>query len=88
MVGEMKPVFWNTQSNNVCAFCKKHCVWMTPKQMKKRNCIARHCDALSPLQDHGYWKNRAVRKEQRKNRKKRLEAQYMAIVSGTISYEI
>ena len=81
MVEAMKPVFWNTKSDNVCAFCKKHGLWMTPRQMARRNCICRNCDALSPLPDHPVWIARAVRKERRKLRKESLEARYAAVVS-------
>lgn len=88
MADDMKPVFWNTKSDNVCAFCKKHSLWMTPKQMNKRQCIGRNCDALSPIPDHPIWATRAARKEHRKQRKERLEAQYMAAISKCATYEI
>lgn len=88
MAEEMKPTFWNTKSENVCAFCKKHNLWLTPKQMKKRECLCRHCDALSPLVSHSYWKYREARKENRKLRKARLEAQYLEVTSKRTSYEV
>ena len=75
------PTFWNTKSSNICAYCKKHNLWMTPKQMRKRQCICRHCDALSPITSHGYWSYRESVKENRKLRKERLESQYLEIVS-------
>ena len=74
----MKKVFYGSKSNNICAYCWKHRLALTPKQMKKRKCLKRKCEALEK-KDHPMWEKRESEKESKIPRKKRLEAQYREI---------
>jgi len=80
----MKRTFWYSDSNNVCAFCWKHRLYLTPKQMKRRKCLVYHCDALQRCEDHTFWSKREERKENRKSRKENLEARYREIVAHEV----
>ncbi len=81
---DMKRTFWGSESNNVCAFCWKHRLYLTPKQMKARHCLTYHCDALQRCDEHRLWAKRDERKENRKSRKEKLEARYREIVKNEV----
>lgn len=66
----MKTCLFNTQSDNVVAWCKYHHCGMTVKQMKCKNCLGKQCRHLVKNEDHQFWKQREVVKQKRKDRKK------------------
>lgn len=60
---------YGAESDNVCAYCKRHRKWMTVKQVKKKECLKKNCWYLVKYEDHDWWKQRKVMKEKRKARK-------------------
>jgi len=74
----MKNVFYGSKSNNICAFCWKHRLGLTPKQLKKRRCLKRNCDALE-RRPHPMWDKREEQRAGRGAKKKRLEEKYREI---------
>ena len=75
--------FYGSVSSNSCAYCWKHHKALTPKQLRRRGCLAKQCDALDRC-EHPYWVTREKRKEQRIARKERLEAMYKEAISSGI----
>ena len=65
----MKECLFNTQSDNVAAYCRYHNCSMTVKQMRCKNCLQKECFHLVKNDDHPYWKQREATKQKRKTRK-------------------
>lgn len=65
-------------TENPCAFCWHHKRYLTVKQMKRHECLARNCDALRKLENHTYWKQRNAIKARREIRKQRINAYFQA----------
>ena len=65
-----KTCLYNTHSDNVAAFCKKHRCGMTVKQIRCRECLSKQCWYLVKYQDHPWWKQREIIKRKRVERKK------------------
>ena len=76
-----RRVLYGCRSSNTCAFCAFHGRALTPKQMKKHSCLAKHCSALIP-HEHPFWKTREKRKQRRAERRIRLEAAYLRAIGG------
>lgn len=55
--------------NRVCAFCKKHHLYMTPQQMSQRKCLRRQCGAFEKCESHPIWHQREVMKQKKKAKK-------------------
>lgn len=70
----MKTCLFNTQSNNVVAYCSYHHCGMTVKQMKCKECLQKQCYYLKKNEEHQYWKQREMVKQKRKNRKQAINA--------------
>ena len=70
-----RRVLYGGESANVCAYCFKHYRALTPKQLKRKECLAKQCGALKKL-DHPFWEEREERKQKRKDRKDRFEKLY------------
>lgn len=68
----MKTCLFNTQSNNVVAYCAYHRCCMTVKQMKCKDCLQKQCYYLKKNEEHQYWKQREMAKQKRKNRKQAI----------------
>lgn len=65
----MKTCLYNTQSNNVAAYCRHHNCSMTVKQIKCKNCLQKQCWYLVKNEEHDWWRQREVTKQNRKKRK-------------------
>ena len=63
---------YNTQSNNVVAYCEHHRCSMTVRQMRTKNCLGKQCRHLQKNDKHQYWHQREVTKQKRKQRKERI----------------
>lgn len=63
---------FNTNSNNVAAYCKYHHCGMTVKQMKCKNCLGKQCHYLVKNETHDYWRQREVQKQRRRERKQAI----------------
>ena len=70
-----RKTLYGCESSNTCAFCAFHGKALTPKQLKKHNCLSKGCTALI-RHEHPYWAERENDKKVRKARKARLEQQY------------
>lgn len=68
---------FNTNSNNVAAYCKYHKAGVTVKQMKAKNCLYKQCHHLVKNEEHDYWRQRAQTKQHRKDRKQAIN-EYIA----------
>ena len=64
---------FNTQSDNVAAYCKHHHCCMTVKQIKTKNCLGKQCWYLIRNEEHNWWKQREITKKQRKDRKTAIQ---------------
>ena len=76
----MKQTLFNCQSDNCCAYCKLHHCSMTVKQMKSKECLQKQCWHMVKNEEHAYWKQRETMKQKRKDRKDRMNQQYLAAV--------
>ena len=57
-----------------CGYCRLHKCYMTPRQVKSRECLAKHCRHLRK-DPHPYWEQREKRKEMRAARKSTMQAE-------------
>ena len=71
---------YNCYSDNCCAYCKLHHCSMTVKQMKSKEYLQKQCWHLVKNEEHAYWKQRETMKQKRKDRKDRMNQQYLAAV--------
>ena len=67
---------YGTYAVNPCAYCKKHDVSLTVKQIKKKQCITRACWHFKKYEHHEYWRQKAILKAKRKARKKEMKKMY------------
>ena len=58
--------------DKIVAYCSRHHRAMTAAQMKKKQCLAKHCWHMVPEERHPYWAAREKTKQLRKERKARL----------------
>lgn len=67
----MKRTFYGSEAleYRCIAYCWKHHKWMTVKQMKRRGCLGKGCDALQRKDGHPYWARRELKKKLKKERK-------------------
>ena len=73
----MKTCLFNTQSDNVVAYCRHHCCCMTVKQMRCKGCLQKQCWYLQKNEEHQYWRQREATKQKRKCRKQAIN-EYVA----------
>lgn len=69
----MHKTLFNSKSDNVCAFCNYHHCWITPTQMKRKECLKKECCHLQRNEEHPIWE---IRKRNKMLRKMRKEAMY------------
>lgn len=68
-------------SSNTCAYCGFHKRALTPKQLKKHECLFKQCPALIK-HEHPYWDMREASRKKRAARKVRLEKKYLMMTGG------
>lgn len=78
---KVRRTLYGSASSNTCAFCAYHGRALTPRQLKQHKCLAKACTALI-RHEHPFWDQREERKQLRKERKRRLDEQYLKIVGG------
>ena len=71
-MNEVKICMFNTYSSNVAGYCRRHKKYMTVKQIKCMNCLQKQCWHLEKNEMHKWWKQRAEKKQLRKERKERF----------------
>lgn len=69
----MLKSLYNTEiSEKHCiGYCKRHCRYITSKQLKQKECLKKQCKALERY-EHEFWKQRELIKLRRKNKEVRL----------------
>lgn len=79
---------YKTQSDNCCGFCRYHHKGVTPNQLRRKQCIERHCQHLQKYKQHPYWaqleyqqEKKLESKELRKQRKAAQKAYFEYIKS-------
>ena len=78
----MERCLFHTESNNVVGFCRHHNCAVTVKQMKNKNCLQKGCRYFVKNENHEYWRQKALAKKNRKNRKQMLEDRIAKIYGG------
>lgn len=68
----MNACLFNTQSDNIAAYCRYHKCGMTVKQIRCKNCLGKNCWYLVKNEEHSWWKQRETMRKKRQDRKKRL----------------
>ncbi len=65
----MLQSLYNTEiSEKHCVgYCKKHCRYMTCKQLKRKECLRKQCRALEK-HPHEFWKQRELTKMKKKHK--------------------
>lgn len=79
----MKECLFNTFSENCCAYCGYHKCSVTVKQMRQKECLSKQCKHLVKNEDHQYWRQRAVMKQRRRNRKQAIN-EYVSNIKGDV----
>ncbi len=72
---KVRRTLYGGRSSNTCAFCALHGRALTPRQMKKHQCLAKGCSALVRA-EHPIWEEREKRRQMRIERRDRLEKLY------------
>lgn len=78
---KVRNTLYGGRSSNTCAFCALHGKALTPKQLKKHNCLGKECTALV-RHEHQFWVMREESKKKRQARKERLEKKYLKLTGG------
>lgn len=68
MNNEGKKTLYGGTSTNVAAFCRLHRCYMTVKQIREHDCLAKQCWHLDKV-DHPWWRHRENIKKKRQERK-------------------
>lgn len=61
------------EKNKACGYCRHHHKYLTVKQVRQHNCLAKQCWNLDKNENHDWWRQRAVVKQRRKERKNELK---------------
>lgn len=59
---------YGSKSSNVAGYCKHHSRYLTVRQIKEHECLAKQCWHLDK-KEHPWWKYRTEMKQKRKDRK-------------------
>lgn len=60
---------YETESDNVCAYCRRHQKGLTVRQVRKKECLKKNCWYLVKYEQHEWWNQRKLAKERRKANK-------------------
>ena len=66
---------YGTVARSPCAYCMKHEVSLTVKQVKKKQCLSKECWHLKKY-EHEFWRQREILKAKKKARKEEWELRY------------
>jgi len=67
---------------NPVGYCLYHHATLSVRQLQRKECLKKGCKCLSKREAHPFWEEQAKRREQRRERKARLEEQYRQITGG------
>ena len=68
----METCLYNSQSDNIVAWCNYHNCGMTVKQMRCKECLQKQCRYLKKNEGHQFWVQHNLKKQKRRARKERL----------------
>lgn len=73
----MKKMNESDNITHAVAWCHHRMHWgnMTLKMVKKHECLKKQCPFLEKFEDHPYWKQRAIKKQKKKEKKNVLRYQ-------------
>lgn len=60
---------YGTESDNVCAYYRRHQKGLTVRQVRKKECLKKNCWYLVKYEQHEWWNQRRLTKERRKANK-------------------
>lgn len=60
---------YGTESDNVCAYCRRHQKGLTVRQVRKKECLKKQCYYLVKYENHSWWQQRQNIKAKRKANK-------------------
>lgn len=60
---------YGTESDNVCAYCRRHQKGLTVRQVRKKECLKKNRWYLVKYEQHEWWNQRRLTKERRKANK-------------------
>lgn len=62
----MEKSIYGGSPANPAGYCKLHNGSLTPKEIKRKNCLGKQCHHLIKNEEHEYWKQREREKAKRK----------------------
>ena len=68
----MKCLFNTTSNKEVVGYCKYHNCGITKNQIACKHCCEKQCYHFVKNEKSNYWKEQALKKQRRKDRKKRI----------------
>lgn len=66
---------YGTVARSPCAYCKKHNVSLTWKQVKTKSCLGKQCWHLVKY-DHEVWRQRELQKQRKKASRAEIKKKY------------
>lgn len=69
---KMRPTLYGSMADcsKIIGFCYRHKTGITVKQLKRKHCLAKQCNALKRYEDHPYWRQRSSLLAAKKNGKR------------------
>ena len=67
---QMQQTLYGTmaRTSQLVGFCYRHHAGITVRQLKRKRCLAKQCNALKRYENHPYWQQRLAAKEKKKRR--------------------
>ena len=65
---KMRPTLYGSMADcsKIIGFCYRHKTGITVKQLKRKHCLAKQCNAFKRYEDHPYWQQRKAAKNTKK----------------------
>ena len=57
------------EKSRACGYCRHHHKYLTVKQVRQHECLAKQCWYLQKNESHDWWRQREVVKQRRRERK-------------------
>lgn len=67
----MKTIYGG-EPKNPPAYCRRHCGYLTVKEMKRHECLRKQCRHLCKY-EHPYWQQREIMKAKKQEKRNQLE---------------
>ena len=87
---EIVNVLYGSQSTygHCCGYCKMKGKYLTPKQMKHKECLRKQCNALDKLEHHPFWDKRAEKlasKNEHKFQERLMDKEFYSEMKSILS---